>query len=92
MALTTLQLAPIRGRRRAVELDDVRAAFARMAKRRWGRGAPLDALDIRRGALRIRTSSAPWRAAVLWAEEEIQEELTRELPSIDLRRLLVILS
>lgn len=72
---------PLKPARRRPPLDraDVRAAFVRAARRRWGGPVPCEVRDVRRGTVVIVTPSAPWRAELLWSADALLMELTEDL-------------
>lgn len=67
---------------RTIEIADLRAAFFRIALARWGVHPPVTVRGIRRGALRLETSSAPWRTELLWSETGLCHALAQELPGL----------
>lgn len=76
---------------RAIEAHDVRAAFLRVARQRWGDQMPLEPARYARGMLTVRCPSPLWRTEVLYSTETIKEELSAELPQLFLRHISAVL-
>lgn len=83
MAVTRLPLDHLRRRsRRAVEVSDLRAAFSRVARARWGVHPPVDVRGASRGTLQLTASSVPWRSELLSSVVDLCDALKRELPEL----------
>lgn len=81
MALEKLRIVPLSSRR-ALDIKDVRAAFTRYLRSRYGRGVPAGVLRYTRGRLTVRTDSVPWQAEFLWTERDICADLCTRLPKL----------
>lgn len=76
---------------RGVESADVRAAFMRISRARWGDHMPLEPLRISRGTLTVRCPSPLWRTEMLFNAEDLQGSLLEELPGTSLTRISAVL-
>ncbi len=91
-ALSRLTFSGRQATRLVVDVQDVRAAFLRLAKQRWDRVPPVEVLGFARGVVRLRTSSAAWRAELLWMIEDLHVDLVALLPpGVSIRRIQVSL-
>jgi hypothetical protein len=74
---------------RKLEPEDLRQAFLRAAKEKWGNDHPIDVKKIVNGAIKVTVPSAPWRAAVLWARQEMVEKINAELGGEKIKKIVV---
>ena len=79
MALTKLNVFKDRSiKKRALEPEDIRQAFLRSAKEKWGE-CPLEVKSVKSGTVRITAPSAPWRTEMLWSRQEMIEKINASL-------------
>lgn len=76
-------------RPRRLEPEDLRQAFLRAAKEKWGIGHPVEVRKIINGVIKVTVPSAPWRAAVLWARQEMVEKINLELGKEEIKKIVV---
>lgn len=76
-------------RPRKLEPEDLRQAFLRAAKDKWGAGHPVEVKKIINGVIKVAVPSAPWRAAVLWARQEMVEKINAELGKEEIKKIVV---
>jgi len=76
-------------RSRKLEPEDLRQAFLRAAKEKWGEEHPVDVKKIINGVIKVTVPSAPWRAAVLWARQEMVEKINIELGKEEVKKIVV---
>jgi len=100
MSLTKLNVFAGRGKKtladkeghtrpRRLEPEDLRQAFLRAAKEKWGADHPVDVKKIINGVIKVTVPSAPWRAAVLWARQEMVERINLELGKEEIKKIVV---
>lgn len=74
---------------RKLEPEDLRQAFLRAAKEKWGAEHPVDVKKIINGVIKVTVPSAPWRAAVLWARQEMVEKINKEIGKEEIKKIVV---
>ena len=76
-------------RPRKLEPEDLRQAFLRAAKEKWGVDHPVDVKKIVNGVIKVTVPSAPWRAAVLWARQEMVAKINAEIGKEEIKKIVV---
>lgn len=75
-----------------LEAQDVRAAFLRVARERWGNPMPLEVGRVYSGLLTVRCPDPLWRTEVLYSAEDLRAAIERQLPGLRLRRVSAVLA
>ena len=78
-----------KARSRRLEPEDLRQAFLRAAKDKWGTDNPIEVKKIINGVIKVAVPTAPWRTAVLWARQEIVEKINVELGKEEIKKIVV---
>ncbi|MDO8512544.1 MAG: hypothetical protein Q7S57_04680 [bacterium] len=79
MVLTKLNITNRVIKKRALEPEDLRQAFLRSAKDKWGENCPLVVKSAKNGVIRLSAPSAPWRTEMLWSRQEMLEKINLSL-------------
>lgn len=77
---------------RALEPQDVFAAFQRAARQRWGERVPLEPVRVVRGVLTVTCPSPLWRTELLFTAHAVLTGLHHELPGSPVRRISAVLA
>jgi len=89
VALTKLNIGNRVIKKRALEPEDLRQAFLRTAKEKWGEKCPLVVKSAKNGIIRISAPSAPWRTEMLWSRQEILEKINVSLGEEAVKKITV---
>ena len=89
MALTRITIPKNYIKPRSLESSDIRDAFMRAAKQRWGDDCPLVVKSVRAESIKVAAPSAPWCAEVVWSRQEMVEDINIELGSEVVKKIVV---
>lgn len=90
MALTKLNVFKDRSvKKRALEPEDLRQAFLRGAKEKWGEKCPLEVKSVKNGVIRVVAPSAPWRTEMFWSRQEILKKINQSLGEEAVKKITV---
>jgi hypothetical protein len=90
MALTKLNVFKDRSiKKRALEPEDIRQAFLRTAKEKWGERCPLVVKNAKNGIIRITAPSAPWCTEMFWSRQEVLEKINQTLGEEAIKKITV---
>jgi hypothetical protein len=79
MALTKLTIPKGLQKKRALEPEDLRQAFLRAAKEKWGEDFPPEVKSVKNGVIRVVVPSAPWHSEIVWTRQEMVEKINASL-------------
>jgi len=89
MAFSKLFSAGGAVKKRDIEAEDIRQAFLRVARNRWGEDVPLGPKSVRGGVIKVEAPSAPWQSALSWASQEILEEINSSFGENAVKKIIV---